>query len=74
MPRRNIKEVLKKHTAELMEVPGVAGVAEGESQGKPCIRVFVLERNSEFLKRIPSTLEGYPIQVEESGEFQALGN
>ncbi len=74
MPRINIKEVLKKHTAELMEVPGVAGVAEGESQGKPCIRVFVLDRNSEFLRQIPSTLEGYPIQVEESGTFQALGN
>lgn len=72
MPRRNIKEVLKKHTAELMEVPGVAGVAEGESQGNPCIRVFVLDRNSEFLRRIPRTLEGYPVQVEESGEFRAL--
>ena len=74
MPRRNIKEVLKKHTAELMEIPGVAGVAEGESQGKPCIRVFVLDRNSEFLRRIPSTLEGYPVKIEESGEFRALGN
>ncbi|MFC2069204.1 hypothetical protein ACFLTP_09410 [Chloroflexota bacterium] len=72
MPRRNIKEVLKRHTAELMEVPGVAGIAEGESQGKPCIKVFVLGNNSEFLGRIPSTLEGYPVQVEESGEFRAF--
>jgi hypothetical protein len=73
MPRRNIKEVLKKHTAELMEMPGVTGVAEGESQSKPCIRVFVLDGKSEFLRRIPSTLEGYPVQVEDSGEFRALG-
>ena len=73
MPRINIKEVLKKHTVELMEVPGVAGVAEGESQGRPCIKVFVVDRNTEFLRRIPSTLEGYPVQVEESGEFRALG-
>ncbi len=73
MPGRNIKEVLKKHTVELMEVPGVTGVAEGESQGRPCIRVFVLDRNTELLRRIPDTLEGYPVQVEESGEFRALG-
>ena len=73
MPRRNIKEVLKRHTAELMVMPGVVGVAQGESQGKPCVRIFVVERNSEFLKLIPSMLEGYPVQVKESGEFRALG-
>ena len=72
MPGRNIKEVLKKHATELMEIPGVAGVAEGESQGKPCIMVFVLDRNHELLRQIPSTLEGYLVQVEESGEFRAL--
>ena len=74
MPERTIKEVLKKHTTELMEMPGVAGVAEGESQGKPCIRVFVLDRNPEFMRRIPSSLGGYPVQVEESDEFHALDN
>jgi len=73
VPRRNIKGVLKRHTAELMEVPGVVGVAQGESQGRLCVRVFVVERNPEFLRRIPSALEGYPVQVEESGEFRALG-
>jgi hypothetical protein len=74
MPRRNIKEVLKKHTDELMEVPGVVGVAEGESQGKPCISVFVLDKKSKSLRQIPGTLEGYPVRIEGSGEFRALGN
>ena len=74
MPKGNIKELLKRHAAELMEVPGVTGVAEGESQGKPCIRVFVLDKNYEILRRIPNTIEGYPVQVEESGEFRAFGN
>ena len=74
MPRRNITEVLKEHTTELMEIPGVAGVGEGRLRGQPCIRVFVLDKNSESLRRIPSTIEGYPVQVEESGEFRALGN
>lgn len=73
MLRRNIQEVLKKHTDELMAIPGVVGIAEGESQGKPCIRVFVVDRKSELLKRIPNMLEGYLVKLEESGEFRALG-
>ena len=73
MPRRSIREVLKSHTDELMAVPGVVGVAEGESQGRPCIRVFVVDRNSELLKGLPGTLDGYRLLVEESGKFRALG-
>ena len=72
MPRRNIKMVLERHTAELMELPGVVGVAQGESQGKPCVKVFVVERNPDLLRRIPSTIAGYPVQVEKSGSFRAL--
>lgn len=72
MPRRNIKMVLERHTAELMELPGVVGVAQGESQGKPCVKVFVAVGNSDLLSQIPSTIEGYPVQVEEGGSFRAL--
>ena len=73
MPGTNIREVLKRHTDELMAMPGVVGVAEGQSRGGPCIKLFVVDRNSELLKRIPDNLEGYPLQIEESGEFRALG-
>ena len=73
MTSGKIREVLERHTDELMAVPGVVGIAEGLSQGRPCIKVFVVERNSELLRRIPNTLEGYLIQVEESNEFRALG-
>lgn len=73
MPRTNIRKVLKKHTGTLMAMPGVVGVAEGKSQDKPCITVFVVARNPELLGQIPNTIEGYPLKVEESGEFRALG-
>ena len=73
MPRRSIQEVLKSHTDELMAVSGVVGVAEGESRGRPCIRVFVIDRNSKLLKQIPDSIEGYRLQVEQSGKFRALG-
>jgi hypothetical protein len=68
--KRSISEVIKKHSDRLMSIPGVVGIAEGESGGKPCLRVFIVDSNSALLKRIPSNLEGYLVQVEESGEFQ----
>jgi hypothetical protein len=57
-----------------MSIPRVVGVAEGEYEGKPCIKVFVVERDSELRKQIPSNIEGYPLKVEESGKFHALDN
>ena len=72
MPDVKIKEVLKRHADKLMAVPGVVGVAEGKSHGKPCIRVFVADSNSEALKLLPENLEGYLLNIEESGEFRAL--
>lgn len=72
MPDATIREVLKRHTDKLMAVPGVVGIGEGESHGKPCIRVFVVDRNSEALKLLPEDLEGYLLDIEESGEFRAL--
>jgi hypothetical protein len=68
-----IREVLKRHTDELMAVPGVVGVAEGKCLGKPCIKVFVMNKTRELLRQIPQTIEGFLLQIEESGEFQALG-
>ena len=72
MSRNKIREILRKHADQLMTVPGVVGIAEGKSKGKPCIKVFVVERNSELLRQIPDNIEGYLLQVEESGEFHAL--
>lgn len=71
MTRMRVREVLKRHTTELMAIPGVVGIGVGVSQGMPCILVFVLKKNATLLKKIPNTLEGYKIQVEESGGFRA---
>ena len=72
MPRRDIKDVLKRYTDELMGISGVVGVAEGESMGKPCIKVFVMDIYSESIKSIPGKLDGYPLHIVKSGGFQAL--
>lgn len=72
MQRRNIREVLTRHVAELMEIPGVTGAAEGQSHGEPCITIFVMDDSHEIQTRIPSIVEGYPVQIVGSGEFRAL--
>ena len=72
MPRKSIQEVLKSHIDRLMSVPVVVGVAEGESRGKPCIMVFVTDKNPEFLKDIPGMIDGYRLLVVESGNFMLV--
>ena len=56
-----------------MAIPGVVGIGQGEFDGKPCIKVFVTGKNPEFLRQIPENLGGYPVILEETGEFHALG-
>jgi len=70
--RKSIIEVLKSHTDELMAIPGVVGVAEGESHGRPCIRVFVTDQSSKYLIKLPDVIDGYRLLVVESGNFKAL--
>jgi hypothetical protein len=72
MPIETIRSALQKHSRSLLSVPGVVGFAEGESAGKPCIRVFVTEKSDLILRNIPGTLEGYAVIIEETGKFKAL--
>jgi len=71
MTGKDIKNVLVNHTAELMALPGVVGVGQGECRGKPCIIVFVKSMTGLPLAQFPSVIEGHRVEVEESGEFRA---
>ncbi len=72
MQEKTIQAVLKEHTNRLMALPGVVGTGQGECSGKPCIKVFVAKKTRQLVEQIPSTLEGYPVEVQETGEFRAL--
>ncbi len=72
MQQREIQEVQNSHTPDLMSIPGVVGTAIGERDGKLCIIVMVARKTKEIVKKIPKTLEGYPVIVQETGEFRAL--
>ena len=71
MPEKSIETVLRAHSDRLMALPGVVGTAQGECEGEPCILILVAEATTELLRRIPSEIEGYPVDVEETGEIQA---
>jgi hypothetical protein len=67
-----IESVLEEHTEELMSLPGVVGTAEGSCGGRPCIKVFVTKRTPELDKKIPALLDGYPVEVDETGGIKAM--
>jgi hypothetical protein len=69
--QRDIKTVMESHARELMEAPGVVGVATGETDdGSPCILVLVL--SSDVCREIPDMLEGYPVCILESGRIRPM--
>ena len=71
MASKTIEEVLKSHTNAWMAVPGVVAVGIGEIEGKPCIRVYIVEKTDEIRKKIPLQVEGFRVVIEVSGEIWA---
>jgi len=72
MAAKPIKEVITDHARTLLSIPGVVGAGEGLCKGVPCIKVFVIKKTPELEKKILDTLEGYPVEIEETGEIKAL--
>lgn len=72
MPERSIENVQEEYTDGWMAIPGVEGTAIGLSEGKPCIKIFTSSKSQQLRRNIPSTIEGYPVVIEQTGTFQAL--
>ena len=72
MAARPIQDVLQERTPGWMAVPGVVGTAIGMVESRRCIKVLVAEMTAELAARFPANVEGYPVVVEETGEFRAL--
>lgn len=72
MVQKPIDEVLKESTTKLMSLPGVVGTAQSLCEGRPCIKVFVSKKTEKLERKIPKTLEGYPVVIQETGKFKAL--
>lgn len=68
-----LAEVLERYTPGWTTVPGVVGTGAGTCDGRPCIKVFVVERTPEVEQRIPGSAEGYPVVVEVTGVVRPRG-
>lgn len=78
----DVKRIKEKYEAELMKKQGVVGCAIGykNTNGKKTNRLSIIcyvkkKKSKEKLKKkdiIPEEIESIPIDVVESGEFQAL--
>jgi len=72
MSGKIIEQVQEEHTDEWMDIPGVEGTAIGLYEGKPCIKIFSSVSADQLEDKIPSSVEGYPVIIEEMGMFRAL--
>jgi len=73
MPARPIAEVLAEHTPALMNIPGVVGTYEGRTAaGQPCIKVMVAQDSEALRRAVPRTLDGWPVEIDVTGEIHAM--
>ena len=74
MTPKDINDVLKEHQEELMTLPGVAGIYVGllPDNKTLCLKVLVVKETEDLKKKIPTSLDGYPVVIEESGVIRPL--
>lgn len=74
LTRKDINAVLKDHDKELLAIPGVVGVYVGllPDDKTPCLKVMVVKETEDLKRRIPKSIEGYPVLIEESGVIRPL--
>ena len=74
MNRKDINAVLRDHDKELLAIPGVVGVYVGllSDDKTSCLKVMVIKETDDLKRRIPKSIEGYPVLIEESGVIRPL--
>lgn len=73
VPVKTIEQVLEANTDQWMSIAGVEGTAIGIYKGNPCIKIFTSVNVQELRDKIPTAVEGYPVIIEHTGVFRALG-
>jgi len=69
MGMSDIKRAKDKLSRKVIDMPGVSGVAVGATRsGRPCLTVYVDGRSSG--RRLPKTVLGLDVVVEETGSFK----
>jgi len=70
---KTIADVIRAHGERLLAIEGVSMVSEGLSEsGHPCIKIGLIEENEELRASLPKELEGFPVEIEITGEFKPM--
>jgi len=74
MAQKDINAVLNDHEGELMSLPGVVGVYVGllPDEKTLCLKVMVIKETEVLKQRIPTSLDGHAVLIEESGVIRPL--
>ena len=69
MALKDINLVLDENDEKIMAIPGVVGIYVGlmPDDTTPCLKVMVIQATDDIKNKIPKSLEGYPVLIEESG-------
>ena len=56
-----------------MSIPGVVGIYEGlKDDSVPCLKVMVIEKTSKLEQKIPESLEGHPVVIQETESIRPM--
>jgi hypothetical protein len=66
-----ITSTIERHSAALLEIPGVVGVAQGNRDGQDVVQIMIVRRTDSLVARLPRTLDGHPVVIVETGEIRA---
>ena len=69
--KESVADILSHHTEQLMTLPGVVAVGQGECDGRPCIKVFAAASSPELLAQLPKKIDGVGVELEISGAIKA---
>ena len=67
-----LESIQARHQDRVLSLPEVQGIGMGKEAGRWIFKVFVRKSSPEGLRAIPTSIEGIPVRVVESGEFRTL--
>ena len=65
----SIAEVIEANLDHLFSLEDVAGVAEGEVDGQPCIKIYLVQENTRTVLELPEEIDGIRLITEITGSF-----
>jgi len=68
-----LREVKRRHSAELLKLPGVCGVGVAKGKGGGLVLMLHLATDDAAItEKLPREIEGYPVETVQSGPFKKL--